>query len=426
MQNKYKEYIMQIYNCLKDALYTKNAPFSVIRLVFIKYAIDNNLGISEHSDEYEKVRKIISEGDIEANPNLLIPVLSLLDSAYNLKGLLIKSILCYTEDLFGIGNNYTKSAISKGHYKKLMNKLSETDFRNNTNKNETFAVGKEIVACLLSLIYGLTNSYAKQTGEYTTNPTVANLASKILNVKNGETFCDFASGMGVSTIKIVADAVAKIYNVETSTEIATIAAMLYIMAGFKNFEISISKNMTADYHFGKADKIFTDAPLIMTQETEQNEKVNLLERTLRNLNKEGIAVLTVPSSFLIRASNAIISQRKYLFDERLINSVISLPPCWFGSNMNTNLIVLTKASNENILFIDASSNNYFKFFKKDKNNYNLTEEGVSFISEIFNKRTETAGISKLVNTLNENFSLLPSIYIEAAPIANKKIKSINK
>lgn len=111
--------------------------------------------------------------------------------------------------------------------------------------------------------------------------------------------------------------------------------------------------------------------------------------------------------------------RKYLVDNDFIEAVISLPPnLFYGTSIATNILTLSKHKGENgvrgmIQFIDASGDD---FFKKETNNNVLTEEHITRIVEIFEKKKDVRYLSALVsnNRIADNsYNLSVRNYVEA-------------
>lgn len=119
--------------------------------------------------------------------------------------------------------------------------------------------------------------------------------------------------------------------------------------------------------------------------------------------------------------------RKYLVDNNFVDCIIQLPDnLFFGTSIATCIMVLKKSKNDNsTLFIDAS-----KECIKITNNNKLTDNNISKIVEVFEKRTDIEFISKLVSNNNiaeKDYNLSVSTYVEQKDTREKiDINSLNK
>ena len=144
--------------------------------------------------------------------------------------------------------------------------------------------------------------------------------------------------------------------------------MLYIMAGYKDISITV-ENSLAKYEdeMAVADKMFIDAPLNMKKVIEDknyNSTYLAVEKTMNMLKDNGMAVVVVPGSMLFGMTKTQIEQRRKLLDNRWLQAVIALPPCFYSAGVGVNLLVISKTNNENVLFINASNNGVMTFSEK--------------------------------------------------------------
>ena len=119
--------------------------------------------------------------------------------------------------------------------------------------------------------------------------------------------------------------------------------------------------------------------------------------------------------------------KNYLVDNNFVDCIIQLPDnLFFGTSIATCIMVLKKSKNDNsTLFIDAS-----KECIKITNNNKLTDNNISKIVEVFEKRTDIEFISKLVSNNNiaeKDYNLSVSTYVEQKDTREKiDINSLNK
>ncbi len=417
----YSDQIWQFQNQIKNVTYGKNIPFSVVRLIFLKYVVDNNLCATTKEDFLYNslVYKMFAARNIDGGPNELLPVLSRVDSEYKLNGLLKESIQDYSRDLFLLDDSWTRKNISSAHLQELMGEIAAINLQGEMDEYQTHLVGKEIVETLLELIENYSKNYIKSVADFSTQSVLCKLASELLKVQDGEVFVDFTSGVGNSTIRIVRDKQVEIFNVELSKETAAVASMLYIMSGYE-FSVIVDDGLQTIHQewLGKADKVFADHPIksrIMTSDNRKKDSSELaLDRAIEYLGDNGVAVVPVPSGVLFGASKSEVVQRRKLLQQGYVQGVISLPPCWSGTNVPTNLIVLSKKASKDVLFINASSNDVFEYFDK-KSDQPISDEGIRLIKQQYEDRKDIVGASKVISTqdlLENDCNLVPVRYIE--------------
>lgn len=422
-----KNYIKGLYNILRDTFFAKNIGFSVIRLIFIKYASDNCLGAytREEMQEYIRVQRMFAARDVGAGPNGLIPILSIMDRHYKLDNLMHKSINEYAKELFGLDDSWNKKNTSEKNFVEIMSLLSSMDFSDDLNTHEK---GKILADLLIdNLQYHGEN--ARLASPFYSRKEIGEIASGILNVQNDETFLDFCSGIGSTTITIVGDKKCKIYNTDINEESLSVAAMLYMMCGYEEFVLELKDRFAAfpeewtnyEPSIEKVDKVFVDPPLglrVKNHPLRESSVISMCD-ALSSLKENGIAVVCVPSIALSGMGSMAQMLREKFATSGYLQSVISLPITWTRSTVSINLIVFSKKANERVLFANFCSAGVKKVFENNlrslvKIGTILTEEDVHRVVEIINNNFEIEGVSRLVG-LNEittnSFDLTPNRYV---------------
>ena len=428
--------IWNLYDELRSAFFHKSIGFSVIRLVFIKYATDNCLGAytREEMQDYSRLQRVFAARDIGAGPNGLVPVLSLLDKEYKLNGLMHKSINDYARELFGLDDSWNKKNASDKNFERIMSILSTMDLIDDMH---TFEKGKAIVNVLACNLYshGTTD---KSSAVYYSSHELNAIASKLLNVQEGESYLDFASGIGISTLSVVDNSSSPIVHCDINEEILTVSAMLLIMSGHHNFRL-INKDCfdcegtLADEKdvLGSpivdeegaplmADKIFVDPPLGMKCRGNalRDSHYVAVQKALASLNDGGKAVIAVPASALFTSSKKANLFKEYLLGNGYVESVISLPMTWSGTTVTINLLVLSKKKTYDIFFFNGASEECKRIVDKDlksRSAMQINQKGLEWISEILINKLTVEGVSRTVNyekiVFNE-YDIIPTRYIQ--------------
>lgn len=404
---------------LDNVYFTKNTGFSTVRLLFLKYATDNFVGAVTKEDvqQYANVQKMLAARDVEGGPEVIVPVLELIDKYYDLNGILRESVTEYAKELFGIDNSWTKKTATTTGFKSIMEELSKLDLTEDTNSNTK---GKMLVRNLLAGMHSYSETN-RSISQFISKPNIGELAKRILNVKAEDTFLDFASGCGITTIASVDKEDCRIINIDNNRTSLCISAMLYILYGYTKFELHCADSLASSNLMYQADKIFTDPPIgikIFDGETGINtdSTVAAVKTAIRCLNKKGLAAVAVPSGFLFGSSKSQISIKKELVQNAYLSAVISLPISWYGTGVTINLIILSKQKVDQPLFINATTKEFSKYVLRVKSKETtISDEGMQKIIDTINNRTECVGFSipaPFDEIAQKNFNLLPTTYVK--------------
>ena len=130
---EYRDRINELYVRLRDVFFHKNIGFSIIRLVFIKYAVDNCIGAHTKEDMqwHMKFQSLLAARNIGLGPNGLVPILNMIDNEYGLDRILHNSITAYTEELFGFDRNLQRKNVPEKYFERVMACLASLDLMDN-------------------------------------------------------------------------------------------------------------------------------------------------------------------------------------------------------------------------------------------------------------------------------------------------------
>ena len=401
---------------LNRVFYAKNTGFSAVRLFFLKYITDNFVGATTKEDmqHYALVQKMLAARDVEGGPNALIPVLQIVDSYYNLNGLLKDSINEYAKELFGLDSSWNRKTATIDGFKRIMDALAGIDLTEEPNSQEK---GRVLVQNLLAVMQTRSDGN-RFMGEFASKSEIGILSQGILQIKEGETFLDFAAGTGTTTVLSVGDQECNIINADINRESLSIATMLYIMNGYKNIKMVCEDVLSNPDIEWKADKIFVDAPIGRTINLQYGSGlidcgILSVYKTLECLKADGVAVVTLPSSLLFGTAKI----KRELVNKGYLQAVIALPINWFGTGATINLVVLSKQQKrDKILFLNAHSTEFAKYVQKVNGKMSsITIEGLDKILDIFHNDKEIEGLSSNISLQaieNKNYDLMPTTYIK--------------
>jgi type I restriction enzyme M protein len=127
---------------------------------------------------------------------------------------------------------------------------------------------------------------------------------------------------------------------------------------------------------------------------EKNGDYAFLLHVLKSLNSTGKAAVILPHGVLFRG-HAEAAIRRQLLDRGFIKGIVGLPPnLFYGTGIPACIVVLDKenaAARNEVFMIDAS-----KGFAKDGPKNRLRSQDVHKIVDVFNKRTEIEGYSRMI------------------------------
>jgi type I restriction enzyme M protein len=127
---------------------------------------------------------------------------------------------------------------------------------------------------------------------------------------------------------------------------------------------------------------------------EKNGDYAFLLHVLKSLNSTGKAAVILPHGVLFRG-HAEAAIRRQLLDRGFIKGIVGLPPnLFYGTGIPACIVVLDKentATRKGVFMIDAS-----KGFTKDGPKNRLRSQDIHKIVDVFNKRTEIEGYSRMV------------------------------
>lgn len=304
-------------------------------------------------------------------------------------------------------------------FKRIMDALAGIDL---TEEPNSYEKGRLLVQNLLAGLQSRSDGN-RFMGEFASKSEVGILSRGILQVKDGETFLDFAAGTGTTTILSVEAQECNIINADINRESLSIATMLYIMNGYKHIKMTCEDVLSNPDIEWEADKIFVDAPIGMRM-VNLRYGAGLIDcgvlsvyKALECLREDGVAVVALPSSVLFGTAKTHIALKRELVDKGYLQAVIALPITWFGAGVTINLLILSKQqTNNKVLFINAHSAVFAKYVQKANGKLtSITQEGLDEILDIFHNNTEIEGLSSNISiqTIEEkDYDLMPTTYIK--------------
>lgn len=428
MMNDIEINVKKVFESLKAFQKESKATFSVygpiapfLLLSTLQTAVNRQVGYPEYSAQLLNV----SKGLFRPVPVLKIedtePIIARVseeigDTSYSLRNLFFTSI-----QAFDIIAKKAKELTTH------LDGFADLDFERNS---------KEIFETAISMA-----EKAFYGGNTVSNPSIAMLAKRILNVRPGESFTDFVCGLGLSASLITGDVDdVKISLSDIDSNSYAFACVGCFLKGCKNYgKVEDSLSETHFYEGMKSDNIFIDPPLRVriTNPFEVNG-INIKEtscsaimKALHLLNENGKAVIAINTGFTYGTQYEMAATRKYLVDNNYVSAIINFPPMWSSAGALTTLLVLSKTENKTITMIDfARKSNDSRLF-----NYNrvfqvntLTENAQNMIISLLEDNSDIPELCSKVtkeDIVSKNYSLLPGVYLEETKVEKMSVDEID-
>ena len=234
---------------------------------------------------------------------------------------------------------------------------------------------------------------------------VADLLSIAADIKDGDTVLDGAIGYGYSVMKCIQGKKnIKLYGVDLNIDALQVSTLYMILCGV-DCEMML-EDSTAMGMGGFANKVVMDIPFGMRPRAEltgyQLHRANIwmdsdtckemealfIAAGIDYMEDGGRLVVIVPQRFMFGQSKALSNFRKNLIKEGLLKAVVSLPPVYNSTMVDTSMLVI-EAGNKDVLFVDGS----MLVTRERRNDAFITEENKVQLHDILENRKVIEGIS---------------------------------
>ncbi len=274
--------------------------------------------------------------------------------------------------------------------------------------------------------------------------SVAELLKVIVNVQDGDKFCDGTVGCGISAVECVRGTDASIQGMDSKIFVLQIAALYMILSGIKKFKLKVG-DFTLEPSMRKYSKIAMDIPFAAKTGDYIGEQLAICDKWLNGaqgkdldvlivakaldvLEEEGRAALTVPNSFLSRSGKASKILREKIIEKNMLKAVISLPAVHSEPSVRSSILLLEK-NDDKIQFIDMDSIQMPSFQKNRREVRSLTPDGKKKLLYLLETGEQIKGISALVEVqkVKENeFDFSPIKYVAVKEkLVFRDIQTIN-
>ena len=344
MLTRAKIEVLRRFAALYASIDQTDTVLKYLSIIYIKYAAETGIGLSDGDDfaAYTKVMRCFT--DFVSYPEQEVKLI--VDRISEKTGRDMSFLI------FSFNGTVLSWLFQNIEYKSLPGwNLSEL---NEEGRKTELRDITEAVNALSSMYFGYNRIGAACSVVYS-------IASKILAVTKTDTFADFVAGQGVSTF-LITNGEAKEYVLSDTAPSNTIL-ILAALYGINAIRVERMALESSAFQQNLADKIFMDPPVsgaslsektdIDGIEVRETTSASIL-RVIESLKENGIGIITTSGKTLVGTTGAITGIKQRLLEQHLLKAVITLPPCWVGSSVKTNLLVISKEDNEGVVFVDAS------------------------------------------------------------------------
>lgn len=423
--NNIRDIIWQVATHLRDVVFSQNYSFSALRVLFLKYVIDNYTGAktAEDMQACARAQKMFALRDTANGLDSVIPVLEYIDKAYGLDHILSgnETIEAYGRELFGLDYSRKKKKADETVFQELLEYIGSLDLEERYDA----PLGHDLAQ---AVVQSLGSGYERSSfsGEYVTHSFISSIAEAILAVQDDDVFLDFASGVGASTMSICGEARPTVLNAEINRLNAASAAMLYILAGFKRMNIICADSLSEPLSDFRGNKIFVEPPF--TAKVFRSEDTKYSDASLASLHHiihnycaaPGKAVMVCQGSFLFQNKPQTVSLREELVESGMLKAVITLPELpSYSTAITVHLLVISKEdalSNDDMLFIDLAKEMKSRR-NSNKTNLDLQTEIVAKVADCIETPHSVPGFCCAVtyeDVRKNKYNLVPGAYLQTA------------
>ncbi len=277
---------------------------------------------------------------------------------------------------------------------------------------------------------------------YGTVDSVAKLAIRMMDVKTGDTVADICCGGG-NFLKVAAEECkgCRLTGFERSADMVCVAKIRAAVLG-DDIDIIFGDTLTSGVKYQKKfDCVFCDPPYSMRLEHVNGLNMSngefrtdffpasfpslkgrstaewiWLLKALDMMKQDGKAAVVMPLGRLFSAAYEERQCRRFLVENRLVETVVALPPSLLDyTGIRLGLVILSKKDNDSVRFIEANN-----LCVKQKSKNIMTDEQINRIVSA-TENDECCRIVGKPDIADEEFSLDPSAYIYRPTIISNSV-----
>lgn len=346
---------------ISAVVYSRRVAVSALRLLFLKYAVDNYIGAGtvEETKMCADILRLFASRNVEDGVGVIVPYLQVIDRSYGLKEILSgqETVEAYEEELFGYRHGRYKAGTSERSFEHLIATVGKYDLK----EDEGRTVGRMLASSILDAVdedtAGSMSGYGNLIGRM-----LGAIAAALLEIRETDIFLDPACGYSTSSLRIVKDGHVQVVMVDEDNLSASAAAMCLILSGHRDIRIFCEDAITRPIPDVCGTRIFAVFPAkTKVRQTDDNpySEASLagIHRIMTDYLKEnGRAVIIVPSGMLFVGRGQHRTLRDDMISAGLLKAVVELPQLMPQTASRFSLLLLSKEESieDSIVMIDAS------------------------------------------------------------------------
>ena len=325
----------------------------------------------------------------------------------DLKNLIIKSKLnTNTKDIYLVIIETFSDSLSK-LFSQPLNYLSLLLFQiEKENLVENFS---EIFDALL---YKLSEAQGKYTNEFIQPYEITRFIMNLAKVKDNDTIYNpFA---GLASFATFLNNTHHYYAQEINQKTWALGYLRLIAHNLEHFDYRLEDSIENWNTFGEFDLIVSTPPFNLRLNNRNFNQVNfslesvIIEHSLHQLNYRGELICVFPESFLYKKNRRDFEFKKYLIENNLINTIISLPNGVFKHTaIGTCIVIINKKKKYKgkVRFINATS-----FVNSKSNNRDKVLDDLNLFEQIENNNKRFVRLIDTETIIYNDNNLLASRY----------------
>lgn len=260
-----------------------------------------------------------------------------------------------------------------------------------------------------SLVYKLSEAQGKYTRELIQPYEITRLIMNLAKVKDND--CIYNPFAGLASFATFLNNTHHYYGQENNYKTWTLGYLRLLAHNLEHFDYKLEDSIKNWNSFSEFDLIVCNPPFISNRNF-GNVNISLesviIEHSLHQLNHRGELICIFPESFLFKKNNSDFQIKKYLIENNLINTIISLPNGVFKHTaIGTCVVIINKKKvyKNKIRFIDATS-----FVNSKSNNREKVLDDLNLFEQIENNNKRFVQLVSKETIIDNDYNLLASRY----------------
>lgn len=280
-----------------------------------------------------------------------------------------------------------------------------------------FQIEKEILAenffqTFETLLYKLLEVQGRSMGEFIQPYEITRFIMNLANLPDNATIYNpFA---GPASFATFLNETQRYYGQEINYETWVLGYLRLLAVNLKHIDYKVADSILNWNYFSEFDLIVSNPPFNLRLNNRDDGRANfslesiIIEHSIHQLNHTGELICVFPESFLFKKKSRDFEFKKFLIENNLINTIISLPNGVFKHTAIGTCIVIVnkkKAYKNKIRFIDATS-----FVNSKSNNREKILDDLNLFEQIENNNRKFVRLIDKDSIIENDYNLLVSRY----------------